>query len=391
MSWVRLVLRRKLIFILISFPGCLSRVQEIGFRGERKIQLNKLPINAIRYWDFIPSEWEGKQSDHVAYLIRNTKFRPIASVDSGGRTFYLSSILDGKEDAADNRFTAIMYTKIRTTDGQEEIVARLLYKSRSHGGWRSCPYIDDSSHNKPLSKGVGIHYTQETKVAKEIADLLDCLEMAARVVRSASWELDLELEFGLSYVNLRGQNSYESEIIEVKDPLLEELKKCRPGECFKYSKILLSAQKNSYAEFMQSFDFSSDEMKKFFPKFDVDPVYSYTTNHALLHGPIIVEVYKGFLSEREVEWHFASDEQGRVWIDRINFSATEVNSYGVYKEVIDSGFLTNKPLEYAVQTRALVAGEYASFDDMYIDITPLLDHLQVIGDYRMARGIARKI
>ncbi|MFZ9596607.1 MAG: hypothetical protein ACO3A2_11090 [Bdellovibrionia bacterium] len=74
----------------------------------------------------------------------------------------------------------------------------------------------------------------------------------------------------------------------------------------------------------------------------------------------------------------AKDPHGRVWIDRIRWAKSEVNSYGTDKWIIDSGFLTNKPLEYQKQATALAheteKNIFAEQRD-YVDITPLLHKL----------------
>ena len=45
----------------------------------------------------------------------------------------------------------------------------------------------------------------------------------------------------------------------------------------------------------------------------------------------------------------AEDGQGRTWVKSIRYTDSKVNSYGVYDEVIDSGIITSKPLEYHEQ------------------------------------------
>jgi len=90
---------------------------------------------------------------------------------------------------------------------------------------------------------------------------------------------------------------------------------------------------------------------------------------------------------REVIWTMAEDGTGRVWIQSIRFADAKPNSYGVYNEVIDSGILTSKPLEYSDQSYGVPETHRRPFNKIYEDITPLLDILQPIKKYREARGI----
>ena len=56
--------------------------------------------------------------------------------------------------------------------------------------------------------------------------------------------------------------------------------------------------------------------------------------------------------------------------------------------MIDSGVLTNKPVEYRQQVWALREGtDYVEFGGRYVDITPLLDSLRPVSEFRQAKNI----
>ena len=74
------------------------------------------------------------------------------------------------------RATAVLYTNV---DGK--IMPRIFYKSRSDGGWRSGP----GTIGEKISKGLGFHYTQETKPVDEIIDYLNNAEDSNNTIETS--------------------------------------------------------------------------------------------------------------------------------------------------------------------------------------------------------------
>ncbi|MBF0361315.1 MAG: hypothetical protein HQK49_09900 [Oligoflexia bacterium] len=80
-------------------------------------------------------------------------------------------------------------------------------------------------------------------------------------------------------------------------------------------------------------------------------------------------------------------KKDRVWIDQINFKDCNVNTFGMCKELIDSGVLTNKPLEYEMQSKKLINGKeriktaHGTGNTHYYDITPVLSNLFPIKNF----------
>ena len=331
-----------------------------GFTLKTNFKLNDIPV-----------EWKKNQNQLAKELLSDDRFKPVASVKTGEQTFYLSQIFksSGKRDMA------IMYT--RNNDG--EVMARWLYKSKSDGGWRSSPGKED---NGRYSKGQYIHYTQETKPSKDIVMLMDALYKKDMTLRISD---DISNNFVLLDLKFKGSHTYNREIFKYETDKLSEFTECVPGLCFK------SGTKD-YQQLLRNLDFKRKGLEGFIPDFKYRPKYSYYSSHTLIEGKIKFEVFEGTLEGRKIEWHMASDEKGRVWIDRINFSKGKISSYGVYEEVIDSGVLTNKPIEYRNQAGGLKEKDYRELNSHpeYIDITPLLDNLEPIKRYREARGIVRE-
>ncbi len=89
---------------------------------------------------------------------------------------------------------------------------------------------------------------------------------------------------------------------------------------------------------------------------------------------------------RPLVWVMGEDSQGRAWVRHLYFADSPVNSYGVHSEIIDSGILTSKPLEYRSLAGQLEPPYARSFNDECVDISPALTLLEPIRQYRAARG-----
>ena len=282
--------------------------------------------------------------------------------------FYLSAVIQTPW-----YLEAVMYTKL--SDGR--IVPRILYKSNSDGGWRSTPgYYAGGG----FSKGRGVSYTQETKPHEAINRYFN--EM--RYIQDFHLSL-LLLKFEISTLD-PSVNTFMSEQTIYNDrDALKEIQKYPPGS---YSVV---GKGVNFGQTFSQFNFSSQALVGFVPNFNVAPETVETSKHTLL-GDITLETYPGVLQGRPVKWVMAYDNQGRTWIDRIYFADTSVNSYGVYSEIINSGALTNKPLEYRNLISQLQPNtDYVDFNKEYVDITPLLANLLPIRQFLAARNNKRTV
>ena len=106
-----------------------------------------------------------------------------------------------------------------------------------------------------------------------------------------------------------------------------------------------------------------------------------------------------------MEWEFGQDHLGRVWIQSIDVLPRRVTSYGNHADVLITGILTSKPIEYTEQATGLnLSGRHNNYSTRgpeegviledaihpYVDITPLLDNMLPIQEYRRARNVYRK-
>lgn len=109
-------------------------------------------------------------------------------------------------------------------------------------------------------------------------------------------------------------------------------------------------------------------------------------NHPVL-GSYTVETYVKNTNGRLVEWHMARDQAGRVWIDRIRDADSPPTPYGTDRDLLFSGILTSKPLDYKQQCDGLPPALHPPVNETYDDITPFLDTLLPIQTYRQQKGL----
>jgi hypothetical protein len=117
-----------------------------------------------------------------------------------------------------------------------------------------------------------------------------------------------------------------------------------------------------------------------------EPVSTSYDKHPVL-GDVAHEIYDVVVDGRPVEWHMAYDQEGRVWIDRIRYGDTLPTPYGTDKDVIYSGLLTSKPIDYDEQVAGLP--EPVKIKNVngskYTDISRFLNTFEPIAKFRAQR------
>ena len=340
-------------------------------------------------------------------LLKHHEFWPVDALEKDGFFFLLSQPIKKW-----GKLYAIMYTLC--ADGR--FYPRLLYKSKSDGNWRSAPAADrdgvlwKSDYTRwgddHTQKNWDYHYTQETKAIREISELLFKLEQSGTL----DSEHDPADYFDADQLRREGILTYSQEIRFYQDHTAElmTLQMYPPGsnsrELTQAERLIRDSKSDSRESVTQSVRrqevtplkyyfqavITTDQIGPQTPFPDPltqSPIEEYRINHSLLsadrQADILVRVYEGRLDGRPVEMHIAQDRAKRVWIDRYCFKGTLTNSYGVLREVIDSGALTHKPLEYAVQVPEINKHYTPAFDDQYVDLTPLLSDLAPIARYKI--------
>ncbi len=371
-SLVRQVRRGELEATSITRTGGLrQKVQELQHPAQRPSRSHDSPARrelGIDYSDLRASferiARDPNQPALTRELLSDPNLRPVEVVKIGDQEFFMSKVIKTQ-----GRDQALMY--VRSADGTFR--PRVLYKSKSDGGWRSSPGYDPRGI---YSKGNGIHYTQETKPHNDIVGYLE-----RNADNYARYQGDLISDrFNFGDDNMRSVYTYNREVSRYNDRgALGQFQEHSPGQ---------GLPQGRGPDIFRSLNFADPRLKGFLPDFR-SPSKTTKQNHTLL-GDITIESYPATLNGRRIEWNMAYDSSGRVWVDGIRFTDSDINSYGVPGEVIDSGLLTNKPIEYNQQTGGFIQGrDSIPFNRSYSDITPLLDNLLPIRQFRQARGIHR--
>jgi hypothetical protein len=328
-------------------------------------------------------------------ILKDDFFAPVKNIEIDNQKFYVSQTFT----QSDGRLYAMLYTEVNGS-----LKTRFLYKSNSDGGWRlDSPHYRGEALSKGRSKnGQYINYTQETKPHHNIIKNLDTakgntmsqqnLNTYENTYKSFYKGIKVDKDGAPEIVNGYYKKKYEENISDVNTDKLSNIKKDFSGgqlpDEINTAKINIDTIKN--------FTYP----KNFIPDFTQKPLETYTKEHSLL-GNIKIEVFEGELNGKKIVWDMASDKEGRVWADHIVPKEAKINSWGIYDQVMDCGILNIKPLEYGRNARnhnqaANVPDQYKKYfikngkKTKYDDITPFLDELTPIQEYRAQRNIYRQ-
>ncbi len=118
------------------------------------------------------------------------------------------------------------------------------------------------------------------------------------------------------------------------------------------------------------------------PNFESRPKSSTVREHPIL-GSFTTDVYESQMPNGVVlEWHMAEDTQGRVWVDRIRLEDSTPTAHGTDAQMLYSGILTSKPIDYDNQTNGLSPEEAQKISGSYTDISGFLAELAPIKQYK---------
>lgn len=350
-----------------------------------------------------PTEWLSltrmPMPDHAMEILLDPRFRPVARVEAGRRVFYLSRVLRAMEDGQERRFVLALTPVVE--NGVTQLRHRFFYQSGSDvGAWRGSPATLGNGH---ILKGPR-HYTQDTQVVPELLEAITAMDASrSHHFRVPREELNPYITLGDAQAAIRmsniGRFNRELEFPAVQG--LSNVRAMQPGAAFAEPRHPIgdwpTALGNAPAEISAAelIERLSDISypRGFVPDFTARPRRIFQVSESLL-GPVTFREYAGgYLVQsggersRPILWVMGEDARGRAWVKSIRYADTEVNSFGLYQEVIDSGILTSKPLEYHEQSRALPPEYRPRFNDTYADITPALSLLQPIREYMAARNL----
>ena len=181
---------------------------------------------------------------------------------------------------------------------------------------------------------------------------------------------------------------------------LSNIQGFQPGSCFN-----IPMSFDTYLATLQD-DWPYLILQGFMPNFEntlLKPIRTYEIDHSLLENSKIYvfttnwsfkkykNKNKNETFQQKIEWHMAvagNESNPKIWIEKITPDAGQISSFGSKIMVIDSGFLTNKPVEYTSQctiflrTRKTEPEKYRCVlmgnNDKYMDITPQLQKIYPI-------------
>ncbi len=304
---------------------------------------------------------------------------PVHGINIEGQQFLLSQTA-----TVEGRDHCVGYVRLET--GQ--VAPRLFYRSNSDGDWRVSPYYDSWQDQQGRERGyyskgdtMEYGYVRETRLVDDLRVSLEQKALTDKIELSRD-----QLRWVTSHFSeqaLGGTNSYKDEAFEVtmgwgaKGMGVFDF---IPGQGFKHQSGKTAAEVMS--------DVEIPDMLK--PDFSQPVIGVRISRHPIL-GQVTTEQIPA--ANDRLVWNFSRDLEGRVWVSGIvNKNVKRPNTYGTDDEVYIAGVLDNKPIEYASQVEGLREGQdfKPTMVGSYVDITPLLDHLPVIQDYRAAREVPRQ-
>lgn len=342
--------------------------------------------------------WELPMRPLPREILSSPLLRPIHHLRVGTHDFYFSRVIEAlqtHEGRTSTRRYVLALVPVEA-EGRTVLKRRFFYASDSDAGaWRASPYMLGDFH---LVKGVGRHYTQETQPVWEIAEALTRLEHAGprpavmrmrNLVRYISAQSEA---LGPAAMHTM-QAGFPREVDFPSAMGLSELRGMQPGHAFAAPRGWNWNSRDALRNTLRQMrDLTWPE--GFIPDFTAAPSRELFQPNSLL-GPLRFREYRGATAVdrstgriRPIVWIMGQDSHGRAWVRHLHYGDSPVNSYGVYGEVLDSGILTSKPLEYLDQSALLSAPYRRPFNGEYADISPALTLLEPIRRYREARGLS---
>ncbi len=292
-----------------------------------------------------------------------------------------------------------------TTDEEGANRRFFVYKSNSDGGWRVSQGIEqyqkDGKTRIRYLKGpenkFSSQYTQDTKLTPVFEEIVNKLQTQgdggnSALIRSAVEVPDQDIDAALDDFE-DGVNTFN---LLQSDAALETISLLRAGNLitehlrgvFNLPESATDAEVESIL--LEQVNVVNNDLlnSNIIPDLST-PVHISNDEHPQL-GKVIREFFIKKIGKHEQQWVFAHDDSGRVWIDRIRYVDSKVTPYGTDAEMLDSGFLTSKPLDYSDQVTAVPESLRNPFGSTgYTDISRFLDLFEPIIRYRKQRGVIR--
>lgn len=294
----------------------------------------------------------------------------------------------------------MVFESVDGTTGTRRSV--LVYRSNSQGSRRvSQGYEQGVRGNRRIIKGGESdegQYTQDTQMHPRFRDAIERVEENRGLRDMTCTEVPLFDEEMSELVRRDFIEQVETTPIK-RGELDEQLHKLKAGALGKNNLEQITGiypHENSEAYARASAAFMSEieklngllETSGVMPDFSGEPVAMGMDSHSEL-GTIVTEKFMKVVDGVAVEWEMARTYDGtKIWIERIRKADVDVSAYGTDKEVVYSGVLTSKPLEYNFQCDGIPQNLRRSMGrgSNYSDITPFLATFAPIKMYAQSFG-----
>lgn len=338
------------------------------------------------------------------------KFPPVVKKTVGDYHFYFSLPLIAQKIDPSRRYYILYSQSTRKPIATRAI---LVYRSKSAGVprvalaigddfhlWNTAHQKNKSGRFKPTSQH---HYTQETLLIPELADLILEMEEATKgeaiQIRASDlvfFQQQVQETHGL--LDFRKETLFfQPKLSSPEAQFLHEYQRYKPGH---NKRVLTQLEKQNRSQPGPKSPLGKiPNLERYFENLEIDPrfepdwknpVRTFLSNHALLSRTpysrdIGVHEYRITFAGLPTIIQFSTTQNGRIWVSSFYFEQAPVNSFGVRRIVIDSGSLTNKPIEYhrqipgtENQNRVLKVAQARE----YIFFTHFLDRMPLIQAYR---------
>jgi len=316
-----------------------------------------------------------------------------------------------RPDGAEFQIGTVLYDYLgKNTDGYMQFASTtadgtrrpfVVYVSKSEGSYRASQgletYQDEAGEDKVrLMKGPELssrrQYTQDTQLHPDFYEKVDRLEeirelKGLRLGHTAEYDAKMAEWFFKDF-------DAQTETFPLGSRQLDDqLKELRAGhqsrgkieEITGYDPQTQARQaEDAYMGKIEALN-QTLEASGIMPDFSQLPTASEATQHPVL-GNIIRDTYEKTVQGTAYQWVMAHDLQGRAWIDRIRFTHADPTPYGTDKQMVDSGILTSKPMDYKDQVDGLPNHLTSDMNKSYTDISKFLQQLAPVREYSKHYG-----
>lgn len=273
--------------------------------------------------------------------------------------------------------------------------AFVVYMSRSEGSYRSSQgleeYRDGDVTKTRLLKGAELsplkQYTQDTQLNPEFEVKMDRLSEIRQLRDIPVRKTPLYDNEGVNWyvkdfeaqvkVYPLGSNELDAQLKELKAGYqssddIREITGFDPNTEPEMAKA-------AYMEKIHALN-TTIEKTGIMPDFSKEPKWIQITEHPVL-GNMVRETFEKTANGVVYEWQMARDTNGRTWIERIRFADANSTAYGTDRELVYSGLLTAKPMDYDAQADGLPKHFVKDMGNGYTDVSMFLKKLAPIREY----------